>query len=85
MQLGDLQVELRGIVALDVEGEGLGKQTLEALAAIALEAHLSGVERVREPEHQLQPLDAELEAFESPSGGRHSAQRIGSLAFSPDS
>jgi hypothetical protein len=50
-----------------VEGEGLGEDPGEALARVALEAHLPGVEGVGHAEAQPEPLDAQLEPVESRS------------------
>ena len=46
----ELQVELGRVVALRVERERLGEDALEAVAGVALEAHLARVERVGEAE-----------------------------------
>ena len=89
-QIIELEGELSGIVPLGVEREGLGKDRRVSLAVIALEADLAGVEREREPERDIQPLDAQLEPLESaptaladPRG--RGAQRTRFLGFSPDS
>lgn len=56
-QIVELQRELRGVVTLPVERECLGENGREALAVVPLEANLPGVERKREPERDVQPLD----------------------------
>ena len=83
-QVLEPQIELGRIVALGAKREGLGEDALEAMAGVALEAHLARVERVAEAIARAEPLDPELEARDA-GAARSSPQRTGCFGFSPDS
>jgi len=90
-QVLELEEQLGGVVASRVEGEGLRKDPLEPLPAVALEADLARVEGVGEAEGQMQPLDPQLQPVERRGGSargpvqdrRRRAQRTDAPAFSP--
>ena len=84
-QIVELQVELSRVVPVGPEREGFGKYAREARAGVALEAHFARVERIREPERELKPLDAQLQTFDSAGRLQGFAQRTRCLEFSPDS
>jgi len=61
----ELEEELRRIMAIDPEGEGLREDALESLAFVALETHLARVEGIREAEDGSQAFESQLEAVET--------------------
>ena len=88
-EIGELEEQLGGIMAIGVEGEGLGEDALEAPAAIALEAHLAGVERVGEAEDEGPPqrldclVDAAAKAPRLPPRLLLGLQRLVALTLDP--
>ena len=88
-QVLELQIQLRRVVLVGVEREGLRKDAPEAVSPVALEAHLAGVEGVREAPGRGEPLAAGFKPRER--GGTRAgdlgagAQRTRSRRFSPDS